>query len=663
MKSVKATEETDATIHEDSNPSGPSSLGKRSRRKVSNGESYWKERHSKLGFGKIKWTVLLVILIVCCSYLYVHWRDWQQSSDHQGSLLDFLLTDLPVSLFSSSGADKTNQYAIAGERSYDRVADTLKAEVGQYLEKEVEPEGWQTWENGINTLIERVREHGDTDSVRRLTEKREKERNRITQLAQLKAEVGQYLEKKVEPKGWQTWENGINTLIERVREQGDTDSVRRLTEKREKEQNRITQLAQLKAEVGQYLEMEVEPEGWQTWENGIDTLIERVREQGDIDSILRLTEKREKERNRIMQLEQLKAEVGQYLEKEVEPEGWQTWENGINTLIERVREQGDTDSVRRLSEKRTEEQNRITQLAQKKLDHYWALYLKTQNQDDLDEYEHWRLFLNDVKGGALIAAPDPNLPDLHLLDTIVKQGDFDASKEGLKEYLLKKIDSVETYLLQSKAVGGATRQTLQQTVTMARKLIRENTYTVTVELTGGWNHAFDVYIWGIWFSTQGNGARDEDNDKVQEWSDRANRFTLSHSTKWAAGQPLRLSVYRNDYLMLKQRIGSFYYDDPLAIKHFCKRSNAHFTRDTVENRKMDFHSTDDFYAMEYRLSISCDGQEWGDEELALIQNVETYLISSEYWRKLLQQACERRMPQGLGDPRLGDEAGIGKACP
>ena len=483
MKSVKATEGTDATIHEDSNPSGPSSLGKRSRRKVSNGESYWKERHSKLGFGKIKWTVLLVILIVCCSYLYVHWRDWQQSSDHQGSLLDFLLTDLPVSLFSSSGADKTNQYAIAGERSYDRVADTLKAEVGQYLEKEVEPEGWQTWENGINTLIERVRE------------------------------------------------------------------------------------------------------------------------------------------------------------------------------------QGDTDSVRRLSEKRTEEQNRITQLAQKKLDHYWALYLKTQNQDDLDEYEHWRLFLNDVKGGALIAAPYPILPDLHLLDTFVKLGDFDASKEGIKEYLLKKIDSVETYLLQSKAVGGATRQTLQQTVTMARKLIRENTYTVTVELTGGWNHAFDVYIWGIWFSTQGNGARDEDNDKVQEWSDRANRFTLSHSTKWAAGQPLRLSVYRNDYLMLKQRIGSFYYDDPLAIKHFCKRSNAHFTRDTVENRKMDFHSTDDFYAMEYRLSISCDGQEWGDEELALIQNVETYLISSEYWRKLLQQACERRMPQGLGDPRLGDEAGIGKACP
>ena len=527
MKDENRAVETGSTAHEAPNPSGSSSPRNKDQRNVSDGESYWKKRHGKLAFDKMVWAMLFVAVIVCGGYFYARWQDWRQSDHHQTTLLDFLLSNLPESLFSSLEVDKPNQDTMAGEGSHDSVADALKAEVEQYLEKEAEPEDWQTWENGISALIERVRQYGDLDSVQRLTGKREKERNRISQLAQTKAEVKQYLEKEVEPEDWQTWENGISALIERVREYGDLDSVQRLTDKREKEQTRITQIAQ------------------------------------------------------------------------------------------------------------------------KNIDHYWDLYVKTHNQEDLAEYERWRILYNDVLGCTFIAAPDPNAVDLHLLDAIVKQGDFDASRESLKDYLQRKIDLVENYLLYSKGVGNSTRQTLQQTTAMARKLIHANTYTITVELTGGWDHAFDVYIWGIWFSTQGKGAQDEANDAVQEWSDRANRFIMSHSTQWVAGQPLRLSVYRNDYLMAKQRIGSFYYDDYLAIKHFCKKTDVHFTPGTVRKKQIvDTHSPKDFYAMEYKFTLSCEGEEWGDEELALIQNVETYLISSNYWRELLQHACERKVPHG-----------------
>lgn len=352
------------------------------------------------------------------------------------------------------------------------------------------------------------------------------------------------------------------------------------------------------------------------------------------------------QRYRDYETARLKTEQQTFLDKEASAASWSERKKQYEAYMEKAQKRDNWGDYQRLRQQLAEEQECLLAQERDQAASYWQSYLDTCQKEYLDEYEKHRLRCNELAGKVILPPPDPSLHDLSLLVSLVQQGDYDPAKSAFNDYLGVRIARVEQYLAQSRAADDDTKARIEGAVTMARKLMLPREYTVKAELVGGWNHRFDVYMWGIWFSTQGTGAVGEVQDEVQEWSERDNRFSLRHTTLWAAGQPLRLSVYRKDYLMLKQRIGSFYYDDPLAIKHFCKRSNAHFTRDTVENRKMDSHSTDDFYAMEYRLSISCDGQEWGDEELALIQNVETYLISSDYWRKLLQQACERKVPPG-----------------
>lgn len=340
----------------------------------------------------------------------------------------------------------------------------------------------------------------------------------------------------------------------------------------------------------------------------------------------------------------LKTEQRVFLDKEASAASWSERTKQYEAHMEQMRERDNWEDYQYLQQQRAGEQERLLAQEHDQAISYWQSYIDTCRKEYLDAYEKHRRRCNELAGKVIIPPPDPNLHDLYLLVSVVQQGEFDPTKSAFKDYLDARIKQVEQYLAQSRAVDPDTKARVEEAVVMARKLLLPREYTVKAELVGGWNHRLDVYMWGIWFSTEGTGAVGEADDEVQEWSERDNRFSLTHTTQWAAGQPLRLSVYRDDYLMLKQRIGSFYYDDPLAIKHFCKRINAHFTRDTVEHRKTDFHSTDDFYAMEYRLSISCDGQEWGEHELELLGRIEQYLISTDYWRELLQRACKCNVP-------------------
>ncbi len=262
------------------------------------------------------------------------------------------------------------------------------------------------------------------------------------------------------------------------------------------------------------------------------------------------------------------------------------------------------------------------------------------NERDVEEYRdycaEWKKAAEGTEFGSLPPEITSRVLDLPLLEAICAKPDFDHTKENLGYYLSEKMRLVDAYLLHNKACPPEERATLSRALEVARQLSERRRYKLTVTLAGGTD---SNYRWGVVVRPDLNGVWEE---TPYPWTSKTTRFSQTQEFSWAAGEPIRVTIWADDAWMDESPVGSFLYPNySLAIAELCKGADHDYWFSTVYD-PWGAGDKSDFYTLYFKFRLQCENSDVALEDIQLVRQ---YIIFNQRWLLIRDEVREEaRMP-------------------